>query len=353
MDKAALLNIEPFRPMLAPVTANSVAGCASPSRRRESVMKHSGAFFVPVMSVMADRVGSPSGLPVTPTGLAHPARFATIICVQAGGGDSSTIRSLAPMNTQHSSCTLPSVLSFEGVELKIIDRDGQPWITSGDLGRALSYKRGGDQVATIYRQHAHEFCESMSQVIDCRDLPEYTLEAPESAQTAESAVSGNLARKVRVFSPRGAHLIAMFARTAKAAAFRRWVLDVLEGLAVSAAQPVVENPLDSLRLTRVLFTLDGYGRPQAMAVPDDACMMRVADVPALMADTAAATRAEVEAVALAALQRVYEESGTHGLRNLLATLDENYLLVLESELIYSLYGSPTVWNAAKRGGKHA
>ena len=257
------------------------------------------------------------------------------------------------MNTQHSSCTLPSVLSFEGVELKIIDRDGQPWITSGDLGRALSYKRGGDQVATIYRQHAHEFCESMSQVIDCRDLPEYTLEAPESAQTAESAVSGNLARKVRVFSPRGAHLIAMFARTAKAAAFRRWVLDVLEGLAVSAAQPVVENPLDSLRLTRVLFTLDGYGRPQAMAVPDDACMMRVADVPALMADTAAATRAEVEAVALAALQRVYEESGTHGLRNLLATLDENYLLVLESELIYSLYGSPTVWNAAKRGGKHA
>lgn len=236
-------------------------------------------------------------------------------------------------NTQVPSASLPTVLTFEGAELKIIDRDGQPWVSAADLSRALGYSNDRS-VSRIFKQHQHEFSAYMAQVLD-------------------SSTRKGAAYQMRIFSPRGAHLIAMFARTAKAAAFRRWVLDVLEGLAVSAAQPVVENPLDSLRLTRVLFTLDGYGRPQAMAVPDDACMMRVADVPALMADTAAATRAEVEAVALAALQRVYEESGTHGLRNLLATLDENYLLVLESELIYSLYGSPTVWNAAKRGGKHA
>jgi hypothetical protein len=35
---------------------------------------------------------------------------------------------------------------------------------------------------------------------------------------------------VRIFSLRGAHLLGMFARTARAAEFRRWVLDILEGV---------------------------------------------------------------------------------------------------------------------------
>ena len=35
-------------------------------------------------------------------------------------------------------------------------------------------------------------------------------------------------REVRIFSLRGAHLIAMFARTAIAKQFRKWVLDVLD-----------------------------------------------------------------------------------------------------------------------------
>ncbi|MFN2858042.1 P22AR C-terminal domain-containing protein, partial [Escherichia coli] len=38
----------------------------------------------------------------------------------------------------------------------------------------------------------------------------------------------NLKKKVRVFSLRGAHLIAMFARTPVAKEFRRWVLDILD-----------------------------------------------------------------------------------------------------------------------------
>lgn len=35
---------------------------------------------------------------------------------------------------------------------------------------------------------------------------------------------------MRIFSLRGAHLVAMFARTPKAKAFRRWVLDVLDAI---------------------------------------------------------------------------------------------------------------------------
>lgn len=42
------------------------------------------------------------------------------------------------------------------------------------------------------------------------------------------ALSGNYQKTVRIFSLRGAHLIAMFARTSLAKQFRKWVLDVLD-----------------------------------------------------------------------------------------------------------------------------
>ena len=48
------------------------------------------------------------------------------------------------------------------------------------------------------------------------------------SQVIESVTSGNYRKKVRVFSLRGAHLIAMFARTDVAKEFRRWVLDILD-----------------------------------------------------------------------------------------------------------------------------
>ena len=57
----------------------------------------------------------------------------------------------------------------------------------------------------------------MTHVIEIADVPEMgTLE--------------NLRRKARIFSLRGCHLVAMFARTPVAKAFRRWVLDVLDKL---------------------------------------------------------------------------------------------------------------------------
>jgi prophage antirepressor-like protein len=37
-------------------------------------------------------------------------------------------------------------------------------------------------------------------------------------------------QKTRIFSLRGAHLLAMFARTKVAKEFRRWVLDILDAL---------------------------------------------------------------------------------------------------------------------------
>lgn len=55
-------------------------------------------------------------------------------------------------------------------------------------------------------------------------------------QVIESVTSGNYRKKVRVFSLRGAHLIAMFARTDVAKEFRRWVLDILD-------REVVHSPI--------------------------------------------------------------------------------------------------------------
>ncbi|MBY0432352.1 MAG: hypothetical protein K2Q10_14240, partial [Rhodospirillales bacterium] len=105
---------------------------------------------------------------------------------------------------------LPSALTFQGTDIRIIDRDGHPWVTAADLGRALGYSRG-DKAGRLYERNKAEFSEDMTAIIE----------------TPISGGSG-ITAKVRIFSPRGCHLIAMFARTARARAFRRWVLDVLD-----------------------------------------------------------------------------------------------------------------------------
>ena len=50
-------------------------------------------------------------------------------------------------------------------------------------------------------------------------------------ETPTSGLSGNLVTETRIFSLRGAHLLAMFARTEKAKAFRVWLLDLIEAQA--------------------------------------------------------------------------------------------------------------------------
>ncbi len=87
-----------------------------------------------------------------------------------------------------------------------------------NLARALGYSRA-DVIGRLYRANRSEFTDEM-------------------AHTIEMMLRGQVAaRPVRIFSPRGCHLIAMFARTDRAKEFRRWVLDVLEGLEKPAPAP--------------------------------------------------------------------------------------------------------------------
>ena len=98
-------------------------------------------------------------------------------------------------------------LTFNAIELHPIQQnDTQIWITSTELARTLGYKQE-NAVSKIFNRKADEFTNKMTQVIENPQLP-------------------NLG--MRIFSLRGAYLISMFAKTAVAKEFRKWVLDILE-----------------------------------------------------------------------------------------------------------------------------
>jgi predicted DNA-binding transcriptional regulator AlpA len=85
----------------------------------------------------------------------------------------------------------------------------------------LGYRKP-DHVTELYARHADEFTSDMTALV-------------------EMPTSGGVQR-VRIFSPRGCHLLAMFARTPKAKAFRRWVLDVLDQLGKDSVTAATARP---------------------------------------------------------------------------------------------------------------
>ncbi|HHI2551395.1 TPA: Bro-N domain-containing protein [Klebsiella aerogenes] len=99
-------------------------------------------------------------------------------------------------------------LVFHETQFNVVNHNNQIWLTAVEIAKALRYK-SDDSVTRIYNRNHEEFSAGMS-------------------ETVNLTVSGNLTKAVRVFSLRGAHLIAMFARTPVAKEFRRWVLDVLD-----------------------------------------------------------------------------------------------------------------------------
>ena len=107
---------------------------------------------------------------------------------------------------------MTTALTFNDVTLSPISHQNSLWIRAVELAHALGYAQE-NSVSRIYRSNSDEFTPDMTQVIEISD-------------GADSALS----TKARIFSLRGCHLVAMFARTPVAKAFRRWVLDVLDKL---------------------------------------------------------------------------------------------------------------------------
>lgn len=113
-------------------------------------------------------------------------------------------------------------LSFNEVNFSPVEQNGQIWLTAPELASALGYSKS-DAVGQVYKRNKDEFNSSMTTTI--------TVKLNDSVETLNLSVSKkskNLTKTIRIFSLRGAHLIAIFSKTAIAKQFRKWVLDVLD-----------------------------------------------------------------------------------------------------------------------------
>lgn len=122
-----------------------------------------------------------------------------------------------------------TTLTFQNTTLSVINQHNQTFITANDLGLALEYAMPMQAILKIYDRNADEFTAEMTALV-------------------EMPTAGGI-QKVRIFSLRGAHLIAMFARTKVAKDFRKWVLDILDREILQNAnqiQPLADEPLNLL-----------------------------------------------------------------------------------------------------------
>lgn len=126
-------------------------------------------------------------------------------------------------SNQGNSSQALATLSFNGNDLNPVEREGQIWMTASDLAKALSYKNS-KSVSNLFNANSSEFTSGMTRVID----------------SVTNGINGSKRKMaVRIFSLRGCHLIAMFARTKIAKDFRKWVLDILDR---EVSTPAIEQP---------------------------------------------------------------------------------------------------------------
>ncbi|EBL3323376.1 hypothetical protein D4T62_10545 [Salmonella enterica subsp. enterica] len=103
-------------------------------------------------------------------------------------------------------------LTFHNVTFNPVMHEQKVWLTSAELASALQYSNIR-AVSGLYNRHKDEFTDSMSLVLK---------------MNTKGFGGGNSEKDVRVFSLRGAHLVAMLSNTPVAKEFRRWVLDILD-----------------------------------------------------------------------------------------------------------------------------
>ncbi len=112
---------------------------------------------------------------------------------------------------------MDNAVTFNNNQLNIVEFNNQRCLTATDIAKALGFGKV-KSVSNIYTRHADEF-EGMSWVINLMTKPQ--------------------SRHNRVFNREGAWLIGMFARTPKAAEFRKWVLKVLGAVADNKPKAVM------------------------------------------------------------------------------------------------------------------
>ena len=139
-----------------------------------------------------------------------------------------------------------SDFNFHGVTLNPVENVTGVWLTSADIAKALGYK-STKSISNLFAQYEDEFSQGMTMVIE----------------SVTNGINGSTRRmKVRVFSLRGAHLIAMFARTPVAKEFRLWVLDILDR---EVAHSPISKQFTDDELCRLAWMWDVTNRMQNFA----------------------------------------------------------------------------------------
>ncbi|MBS3961622.1 MAG: Bro-N domain-containing protein [Sandarakinorhabdus sp.] len=115
--------------------------------------------------------------------------------------------------------TIPE--SFDGRPVQVVLFGGEKWMKGPQIAEALGFADPVDAAKKMYQRNQAEFDES-----SC-----IAVELPTPAGR----------RLTRIYNARGAALFAMKAQTPKGEAFRRWVLDVLEGVASMPEQGMVRG----------------------------------------------------------------------------------------------------------------
>ncbi|MCO5410782.1 Bro-N domain-containing protein [Ralstonia mojiangensis] len=141
-----------------------------------------------------------------------------------------------------------AVLTFENVDFEVVDIHNTPWLRGSQVASALGYKNHRTAIAELYDRNADEFTDEMTHLVEL------------------DTAGGR--QQVRIFSPRGCYLLGMLARTERAKAFRRWVLDVLEGRLVpqETGRMTVPQRLAALRYRGTLAKELANARTASLAV---------------------------------------------------------------------------------------
>jgi DNA-binding CsgD family transcriptional regulator len=113
-----------------------------------------------------------------------------------------------------------ATVAFQSTELDTYDINGTRWLRGVQIVTPLGITSAA--LKMLYKRHRKEFSREMTDII--------TVPSPGGAQ------------QTRVFSPRGVALICMLVNSPKAAIFREWALDVLEGKAAPLQAPQTVIP---------------------------------------------------------------------------------------------------------------
>jgi prophage antirepressor-like protein len=151
-------------------------------------------------------------------------------------------------------------LIFQNTHFDVVSRDGQQWLHAAQIARALGYAND-NAITRIYARSADEFTPCMTEKV-------------------KLTLSGNLQKEVRIFSLRGAHLLAMFARTKVAKDFRKWVLDVLDQEVESQRLPTTaqaEDVAQALQHQRFLVSYENGQMTSIQPVAREACIVNPDD----------------------------------------------------------------------------